>query len=60
MRALGINAAYANAFRKRGLKIKDADQLIEMKAMGLDLDDMKPGKGAPPLPPTPPDLPDDG
>ena len=60
MRAVGVNAAFANSFRKRGIKIKDADQLIEMKAIGLDLDDLRSGKGAPPSPPTPPPLPDDG
>lgn len=60
MRAVGVTAAFANEFRKRGLKIKDADQLIEMKVMGLDLDDLRSGKGVPPMPPTPPDLPDDG
>jgi beta-lactamase regulating signal transducer with metallopeptidase domain len=57
MLAVGVDAQYVEAFRRAGYKIRDNDQLIELKAMGVDIDELR---TKPPKPPkTPPSLPDD-
>lgn len=54
MKAVGVDAAFANAYRRAGYKIRDADQLVELKVTGLDLDELR---ALPPQPPRPPDPP---
>jgi hypothetical protein len=54
MRAVGVTPEYAASFRRRGIKIADSDQLVEMKAHDIQPDDL------PPTPPVPPRSPGDG
>jgi beta-lactamase regulating signal transducer with metallopeptidase domain len=55
MRAVGVTPEYAASFARRGIKIEDSDQLVEMRAMNVQPDDVKP-----PSPPAPPRSPGDG
>jgi beta-lactamase regulating signal transducer with metallopeptidase domain len=59
MRAVGVTPEYAASFRKRGIRIADTDQLVEMKVHDIQPDDL-PRPGRPPNPPTPPRSPGDG
>ncbi len=59
MRAVGVTPEYAASFRKRGIRIADSDQLVEMKAHDIQPDDLPHG-APPPPPPVPPRSPGDG
>lgn len=54
MRAVGVDAAFANAYRRAGYKIRDVDQLVELKAVGIDFEDLRVLPPVPPSPPAPP------
>jgi hypothetical protein len=61
MRAVGITPEYAASFRKRGIRITDSDQLVEMRVHDIRPDDVKePPAPIPPVPPVPPKRPGDG
>lgn len=60
MRAVGVTPEYAASFRKRGIKITDIDQLVEMKAHDIQPDDLPRGAAPPPSPPLPPPSPGGG
>jgi hypothetical protein len=47
-----VTPAYAEQFRRAGYKV-DIDKLVELKAQGVDLDDLR----NPPVPPVPPQVP---
>ena len=51
MRAVGVTPEYAASFRKRGIRIADTDQLVEMKAHDIRPDDLPENPPAPPRPP---------
>ena len=53
MRAVGVTPEYVDRFRRRGIAIRDRDQLIEMRASGLEPDDVPGGSSS--SPPAPPD-----
>ena len=59
MRAVGVTPEYAASFRKRGIKIVDSDQLVEMRVHNIQPNDL-PSGARPPSPPTPPRSPGDG
>ena len=52
MRALAITPQYAQQFTRAGYKVS-IDKLVELKANGIDLNDLR----DPPPPPAPPRLP---
>ena len=58
MRAVGVTPEYAASFAKRGIRIEDSDQLVEMRALNVQPDEV--GAARPATPPAPPRSPGDG
>jgi beta-lactamase regulating signal transducer with metallopeptidase domain len=57
LRAVGVPVQYVIKVRKSGQKIRDADKIVELWAVGVDANDLKrppPAVPAPPVPPVPP------
>ena len=54
LRAVGVRPEYVRSLRRSGYTVRNADQLVEMQAMGITARDLKVVPPVPPVPPKPP------
>ncbi|HJU77657.1 MAG TPA: M56 family metallopeptidase [Sphingomicrobium sp.] len=54
LRAVGVPVQYVIKVRRSGQKVRDADRIVEMWAVGVDANDLKRPPPAVPAPPVPP------